>query len=793
MGTRDDLGAGGRVWQLTQGQPFPLGASVDANGVNFALFSAHASAVELCLFDDSGSLELGRFRFTEYTQQIWHGYVRGLKAGQLYGYRVYGPFAPEQGHRFNPHKLLLDPYARQLVGEYQPNAAHYSYILNDPDEDLSFSTLDNAAFMPKCKVVDTRALRAATFVHPSARRPLAHTILYEMHLKGFTAANPELDGPMRGTFAALASAPAIAYLVDLGVTCVELMPIQAFVTEAFLQENGLSNYWGYNTLGFFAPEPSYLLGEEIGEFRAMVDALHRAGIEVILDVVYNHSAEGNRLGPTLSFRGIDNLSYYRLHPQDKRSYINDTGCGNTLNINHPRVLQLVLDSLRYWVEVMGVDGFRFDLATCLGREHYGFDPGAGFFDALLQDPLLCQVKLIAEPWDLGPGGYQLGNFPVAFSEWNDTYRDTLRRFWRGDAGMLPEFARRFHGSADVFEASGRPPAASINFITSHDGFTLKDLVSYAARHNQANGEDNRDGHRHNFSDNYGVEGPSCTPAVLGLRYRQQRNLLTCLLLSQGVPMLLCGDEVGRSQRGNNNAYCQDNPLSWFDWAGMDRELLAFTKQLIALRKRFALLCSPRFIHEQLLRASPFDEAEMSHLASVSHSFASASQLLTSASLNLVTMAAPSLKSHDPLDSAATGRLDWFNPEGQPMGKGEWAEPSRCSLSLVLSGDLALNGEPQALLLMVNAGDKAQRFTLPVAAGLGPWHCLLHTQYGELTSLAAGTGAEANAVIEPEPVHELRPQRGAPALPQGPSYLLQDRSLMLFHAPMISPPKNSRNE
>lgn len=500
-------------WALGAGEPFPLGASVEGDGVNFALFSANATAVELCLFDDNGEQEVARITLTEQTQQIWHVFVQGLKAGQLYGYRVYGSYEPQLGHRFNPNKLLLDPYARQLVGEYSDHESNYGYELNHKDEDLSFSKLDNAVHVPKCKVVDIRPLidiAAKQSIQPVATRfqpkPLERSIIYEMHVKGFTAAHPEIEPNKRATFAGLATQPAIDYLAELGVTCVELLPVQAFFTEPFLLEKKLTNYWGYNSIGFFAPEPSYLSSDDIGEFRAMVDALHGAGIEVILDVVYNHSAEGSRLGPTFSFRGIDNLSYYRLHPNDKRFYINDTGCGNTLNINHPRMLQLVLDSLGYWVEIMGVDGFRFDLAACLGREAYGFDPGSGFFDALLQDPVLCRVKLIAEPWDIGPGGYQLGNFPVAFSEWNDRYRDTMRRFWRGDHSMLPEFARRFHGSGDFFEHGGRPPATSLNFLTSHDGFTLKDLVSYTQRHNLANGEDNRDGHQENFSHHYGIEG-----------------------------------------------------------------------------------------------------------------------------------------------------------------------------------------------------------------------------------------------------------------------------------------------
>ncbi|MDR6963342.1 glycogen debranching protein GlgX [Shewanella putrefaciens] len=715
-------------FELAAGKSFPLGATVDDHGVNFALFSANATGVELCLFDDKGDSEIYRIAFSEQTQQIWHCYVYGLKAGQLYGYRVYGLYEPQLGHRFNPYKLLLDPYARQLVGLYQHHDANYGYELNNINEDLSFSTLDNAAYVPKCKVVDIRSLMATAEIQPLARdfkpKPLEQSIIYEMHLKGFTASHPTIDEKQRGTFAGLASQPAIDYLVELGVTCVELLPVQSFFTEPFLLEKQLTNYWGYNSIGFFAPETSYLSSDDIGEFRVMVDALHGAGIEVILDVVYNHSAEGSRLGPTFSFRGIDNLSYYRLHPNDKRFYINDTGCGNTLNINHPRMLQLVLDSLRYWVEVMGVDGFRFDLAACLGREAYGFDPGSGFFDALLQDPILCHVKLIAEPWDIGPGGYQLGNFPVAFSEWNDRYRDTMRRFWRGDHGMLPEFARRFHGSGDFFEHSGRPPAASINFLTSHDGFTLKDLVSYTQRHNLANGEDNRDGHQENFSYHYGVEGPTSDPHILALRSRQQRNLLTTLFLSQGVPMLLSGDEIGRTQLGNNNAYCQDNTLNWFDWsvAGMDKALLSFTQKLIALRKRFPLLCAKRFIHEQLL-AKPLE--------------------------------------------ASGARLDWFSRQGEQMTKSLWSESMCRSLCVVLSGDLqgCRDGVEiqQALLLMVNADDNPLVFTPPTLAHLSPWQCLIHTQL------------EMPSPLQAEPLD---------AQNSSMRYLLEDRSLMLFYADFI---------
>ncbi|WP_076407951.1 glycogen debranching protein GlgX [Shewanella sp. UCD-KL12] len=681
--------------KLTNGKPYPLGASVDADGVNFALFSAHATQVILCIFDEKGGDEVARFILPRKSQNIWHGYLEGASEGLLYGYRVDGPYQPLSGHRFNVNKLLLDPYAKQLVGQCHDDPAHYGYQLDGALADLSFDSRDNATSMPKCRVVDIRHLEAVLPVQKSYSQEevslsLRRSVIYELHVKGFTQLHPDIAKHKRGTFAGLSSPESIAYLKNLGITCVELMPVQQFFDEPFLQDKQLTNYWGYNSIGFFAPHQAYLSGDQISEFRQMVTQFHQAGIEVILDVVYNHTAEGNRLGPTYCFRGIDNASYYRLSPSEPRYYINDTGCGNTLNLAHPYVLQLVMDSLRYWVEVMGVDGFRFDLATCLGREAHGFDAGSGFFDVLTQDPVLSQVRLIAEPWDIGPGGYQLGQFPVGWSEWNDRYRDTIRRFWRGDSGMLPEFARRFHGSSDLFEHSGRPPAASVNFVTSHDGFSLMDLVSYNQRHNEANGEDNRDGHQENFSHNYGVEGVTDNPEINALRARQCRNILTTLFLSQGVPMLLAGDEVGHSQMGNNNAYCQDSPLSWQQWQQdvSSNALLQFTRQLIHLRKRFPLLCHRHYIHEN-------------------------------ANLN------------------APG-LDWFCRQGLVMTKALWSETQTRSLSVVISGELeAQKGCRQALLLMLNADEQPLNFCLPSLESLSPWQCLLHTQDTE-TAVEAGS-------------------------------------------------------
>jgi len=580
--------------KLLPGKPTPLGSTPDAAGVNFALFSAHAEKIELCLFDETGEIEVARLELPGRTNDIWHGYLPNAVRGQLYGYRVHGPYEPQRGHRFNPNKLLIDPYARAFSGELVWCDELYGFEMGHPDADLSFDRRDSAPFVPKSMVVDN------TFVwrndrHP--RTPIKDSVIYEAHVKGLTRYFPGLVGRRRGTYSAMSSSAVIRHLKELGITAVELLPVHYFVDERFTLENGLSNYWGYNTLGFFALADRYAMADPILEFRAMIRGLHRAGIEVILDVVYNHTAEGNELGPTLSFRGIDNASYYRLG-DDRRYYLNDTGTGNTVNVAHPRVMQLVLDSLRYWSDEMHVDGFRFDLASVMGREQYGFDRGCGFFDALGQDPVLSETKLIAEPWDIGMGGYQLGQFPRGWSEWNDRYRDTMRRIWSGDTGLLSDFANLLLGSSDVFEWAGRTPAASVNFLTSHDGFTLKDLVSYSHKHNAANGEDNRDGHSANYSSNSGYEGKTHDPHINANRRRKQRNLLTSLLVSQGVPMLLAGDEIGNSQQGNNNAYCQDNPIGWVDWRARhaDRGMQRFLAKLIQIRLAYPVLRRPHFLH-----------------------------------------------------------------------------------------------------------------------------------------------------------------------------------------------------
>lgn len=576
---------------IERGRHDRLGATFDGDGVNFALFSEHAQAVELCLFSPDGQRETHRLRLPERTGWVWHGRVPGLCPGQLYGYRVHGPYAPEDGHRFNPNKLLLDPYAKRLTGHPRWSDALFGYNPGAKTLDLTLSTRDSARFMPKCVVEDP------SFYWGNDRPPvvpLNETVIYEAHVKGLT----QLSGAEHpGKFLGMASERVIGHLVDLGITTVELLPVQSFVNDRWLIEKRLTNYWGYQTLGFFAPEPRYLANGQINEFQHMVARLHAAGIEVILDVVYNHTCEGSELGPTLSFRGIDNRSYYRLAPY-RRHYINDTGCGNTLNLEHPMVLRMVMDSLRYWVEVMHVDGFRFDLASTLARDDHGFQSNAAFFAAIRQDPVLNRVKLIAEPWDIGPGGYQLGAFPHPFLEWNDKYRDGVRRFWRRDYRPAPELAARITGSAMQFDHSGRAATSSVNFITAHDGFNLTDMVSYARKHNDANGEDNRDGHSENYSDNMGIEGPTDDPQINKARALRRRNLMATLLLSQGTPMILAGDEMGHSQQGNNNAYCQDGPISWLDWDGMDTDMLAFTRRLIQFRRNHPILRQKLFLHSK---------------------------------------------------------------------------------------------------------------------------------------------------------------------------------------------------
>ena len=623
----------GAVWP---GQPYPRGATWDGEGVNFALFSANADKVELCLFDLSGRHEVQRITLRERTDEIWHCYLPEARPGLLYGYRVHGPYRPDQGQRFNPNKLLIEPYAKRLEGALLWSDAHFGYRLGHPKADLSFDKRDSAAGTPKSRVIDS----AFTWGDDRPPRvPWHDTVIYEAHVRGATMRHPEVPPPLRGTYAGLATAPMIEHFLRLGITTLELMPVHAFVDDRTLLDKGLRNYWGYNTIGFFAPERRYSATGNVSEFKTMVKTLHSAGIEVILDVVYNHTAEGNELGPTLSMRGIDNGAYYRLSPENPRYYMDFTGTGNTLNLQHPRVLQLIMDSLRYWVQEMHVDGFRFDLASALARELYDVDRLGSFFDTIGQDPVLSQVKLIAEPWDIGSGGYQVGNFPPGWNEWNDKYRDSMRAYWKGDGGLIGEFARRFTGSSDLYEASGRKPHASINFITAHDGFTLEDLVSYNEKHNQANGEDNRDGANENRSWNCGAEGATDDAAIHALRAQQKRNLVATLLLSQGVPMVLGGDELGHTQRGNNNAYCQDNELSWLDWElDADREaFLEFTCGLIAMRRRHPVFSRRRFLQG------------------------------------------------DTVASDGTREIIWLNPEGREMSEAEWGVPFARCLGLYLAG------------------------------------------------------------------------------------------------------------
>jgi isoamylase len=574
------------------GRPWPMGASFDGDGVNFAVFSAHAEAIELCLFSPDGRKEVARHLLRERDGDIWHARIPGVMPGALYGYRAHGPYAPEAGHRFNPNKLLIDPYATALEGRLRWSDALMGYKVGSPRADLSYDTRDSAFAVPKSLVADTGF---AWGDDAAPRRPLSETVIYEAHARGMTALHPGVEQALRGSYLGLASDAVLDHLVKLGVTAVELLPIHAFIDDRFLVSRGLRNYWGYQTIGFFAPEPRYMARGALREVQSMVHRLHSAGIEVILDVVYNHTGEGDALGPTLSLRGLDNRSYYRL-VEGGRHYINDTGTGNTLNLTHPMVLRMVLDSLRHWVEAYHIDGFRFDLATVLGREAGGFDPNGGFFDAIRQDPVLAKVKLIAEPWDIGPGGYQLGAYPHPFLEWNDRYRDGVRRFWRGDAGLTPDLAKRLLGSAERFDHSSRAATTSVNFLTAHDGFTLEDLVSFTVKRNLANGEDNRDGHGENHSDNLGVEGPTRDPAVRSARALRKRNLLATLFLSQGTPMLLAGDELGNSQGGNNNAYAQDNETGWVKWAQADAALTAFVTRLAALRRDHPVLRQRRFLH-----------------------------------------------------------------------------------------------------------------------------------------------------------------------------------------------------
>ena len=581
--------------RISAGTPHVLGANWDGRGTNFALFSANATQVELCLFDSQGRRELERIALPERTEDVWHGYLNDVMPGHNYGYRVHGPYEPERGFRFNPHKLLVDPYAKRLTGRIVWSDAHFGYRAGSPRADLSFDRRDNARGMPKAVVIDE------AFTWGREHKPSVaweDTIVYEAHVKGLTQQRDDVPPGLRGTYGALGAPAMIAHLKHLGVTAIELLPVHAFIDDRQLVQRGLSNYWGYNTLGFFAPEARYAADVPLDGFRSTVSRLHDAGIEVILDVVYNHTCEGNHLGPTLSFRGIDNTSYYWLTKDKPRYYEDFTGTGNSLNLTHPRVLQMVMDSLRYWVKVGHVDGFRFDLATTLGRRPEGFDPGSAFFAAIRQDPVLTGIKLIAEPWDVGLGGYQVGHFPCGWSEWNDRFRQTLRRYWTGEGNLIGDVGGRMTASTDLFNHDGRSPRAGINHVTVHDGFTLADLVSYERKHNEANGESNHDGSDDNQSTNCGVEGPTDDPNIIALRRQLHRNLLSCLLLAQGVPLLLAGDEGGNSQGGNNNAYCQDNPIGWVDWSGLGRpgdDMCDLIGRLAQLRQRFPQLRPRRFV------------------------------------------------------------------------------------------------------------------------------------------------------------------------------------------------------
>jgi glycogen operon protein len=696
------------VWP---GRPYPRGAHWDGQGVNFAIFSRHAEKVELCLFDATGKSEVQRIELKERSDFVWHCYLPELRPGILYGFRVHGPYRPEDGHRFNPHKLLIEPYAKDIVGAPIWNNALFAYSIGSKNEDISFSRSDNARFMPKCRVIDQ------SFIWGNDQPPdiqWQDMVIYELHVKGFTMQHPEIPAQFRGTYAGLAMEPAIEHLKRLGVTTVELMPIHTFIDDRHLVERGMRNYWGYNSIGFMAPDARYSASGDISEFKTMVKTLHKAGIEVILDVVYNHTAEGNQLGPTLSFRGIDNASYYRLMADNPRYYMDYSGCGNTLDMQQSCVLQLMMDSLRYWVQEMHVDGFRFDLASALARELHDVNQLGTFFDTIRQDPVLSTIKLIAEPWDLGEGGYQVGNFPLGWSEWNDKYRDSIRAYWKGDDGLLGEMAQRLTGSSDLYQRSGRTHA-SINFICAHDGFTLHDLVSYDSKHNEANQEDNHDGNDNNHSWNCGAEGETDDPAINSLRARQKRNLLATLLFSQGVPMLVGGDETGHTQQGNNNAYCQDNAMSWLSWElkPPEQELLEFTRHIISLRKDH-----PLFRRRYFFQGHPIRDSEVKDIL-------------------------------------------WLNPGGGEMSEAEWNQPlSRC-LGLHLVGDSLFETDGHGrrlidknLLLLINADHEDIAFTLPEFDEHSYWDALLDTFDSK------GTPATAR-------------------YPAGQSYAVHGRSLVLL--------------
>jgi isoamylase len=697
--------------KIYPGQPYPLGATYDGAGTNFSIFSEAAQKVELCLFDDAGET---RVELPEVSALNWHGYLPNVVPGQRYGYRVHGPWAPSEGHRCNPAKLLLDPYAKAVEGEVSWDEAVFPYRFADPEGPPNDA--DSAPFMPKCVVINPYFDWGKDHL---LGRPRHETVLYEVHVKGFTMRHPDVPLELRGTYAGLAHPAAIRHLKRLGVTAVELLPVHQFIHDRHLVGRGLRNYWGYNSIAYLAPHNDYAsslrnhgpLGQQVQEFKQMVKTLHQEGIEVILDVVYNHTAEGNHLGPMLSLKGIDNAAYYRLMPDDRRYYMDYTGTGNSLNMRHPHVLQLIMDSLRYWVLDMHVDGFRFDLASTLARELHDVDRLAAFFDIIQQDPVISQVKLIAEPWDVGEGGYQVGNFPPLWSEWNGKYRDIVRDYWRGEDRMLDELADRFTGSSDLYALNGRRPSASINFVTAHDGFTLEDLVSYNEKHNEANGEENRDGESHNRSWNHGVEGPTDDPAVRALRDRQKRNLLATLFLSQGVPMLLGGDEMGRTQLGNNNAYCQDNEISWFDWEHVDEDLLEFTAALIKLRREQPVFRRRRWFEGQSVRGSEaFDIA-------------------------------------------------WLRPDGREMDDQDWGLGFAKSLAVFLNGRAIPTLDPQgnrvegdSFYLMFNAHSDALAFHLPERPEIGEsWVRVLDTaeprlRKGEEVSAGSDVRVEGRSLV-----------------------------------------------
>ena len=685
--------------KIKEGSSHPRGATWDGKGTNFSLFSANAVKVEVCIFDSSGERELQRIELPEYTRQIWHGYVPDVHPGTPYGFRVHGPYEPNNGHRFNPNKLLLDPHAYAHTGELKWNPALFGYTLETGD-DLTFDERDSAPFMPKCTVVDPNF----DWSEPRRRRsfPFHNTIVYELHVRGYTKLHPGVPEHLRGTYAGLAVPEVVAYIKSLGVTAVEMLPVHTFINEGHLVERGLTNYWGYNTIGFFAPDQRYAAApvESLQEFKEMVARLHEAGLEVILDVVYNHTAEGNEHGPTLSFKGIDNASYYRLLPDQKRYYINDTGTGNTLNLSHPRVIQMVTDSLRYWVEEMQVDGFRFDLGTILAREPNGFDSQSGVLKACNQDPVLGKVKLIAEPWDCGPGGYQVGAFPPDWAEWNDRFRDTVRDFWRGSASASA-LAPRLCASPDIFNHQGRKPWASLNFITAHDGFTLQDLVSYNDKHNEANREDNKDGNSDNRSWNCGAEGPTDDENIIALRERQKRNFLATLFLSQGTPMLLAGDEFGRTQAGNNNSYCQDNEINWVNWNINDRgqSLIRFAQKLTHLRHRYPILRRNRFLTGEYI---------------------------------------PDLEVKD---------VTWINANGKEMDEAHWANTEMRCFGMMIDGRAQATGireraKEATMLIVVNGHHDAIQFALPECTGGSEWSLLIDTNLpADEQPISFQTGAE----------------------------------------------------